>query len=219
MEHPEYIKFASIFFRRKVKKLGLGLIILFSFVMLSCSSLQAGIYLTAVDKKDGDIILQKESEVKSFLEQIKPFSENYIITAYERRGVSFQIRRTKLLSHSYYVITDKDGQYHTLSFYGTKIAFYSEGAWTMDADSDFSSYQAFIEGKNAWDVIEIKTENGIDTAKTAANIITKIESNIKYYFRDHINNKPDYDNCNTALQETLVEIQEADSRVFAKDIL
>jgi hypothetical protein len=72
-----------------------------------------------------------------------------------------------LLTHRYHVITDPlADECHTLSFYGTRIAFYSRGVWTMDTDSDVSSYQGYLIANNNWDVAQIKTENGIDTTKT-----------------------------------------------------
>jgi hypothetical protein len=172
-----------------------------------CSSLQAGIYLSSVDPLKENEILENERGVKSFLADIITAPDNYVIKAYERIGVAFQIKRTRLLTHSFYVISGVNNEYHTLSFYGTKIAFYSEGAWIMDADSDFSSYKMFIEGQNNWDVKEIATKRKIDTERTVSNILSKIDSDITYYYKDHIKNKAERDNCNTALMETLAEIK------------
>ncbi|MDR1210783.1 MAG: hypothetical protein LBK40_00980, partial [Spirochaetaceae bacterium] len=70
---------------------------------------------------------------------------------------------------------------------------------------DRDSYTRYIEGSNTWDVREIKIENGIAVYETARNIIDKINSTVRYYYRDHIKNRPNADNCNTALYETLVE--------------
>ena len=110
------------------------------------------------------------------------------------------------MTHSFYVITKPfTGEYHTLSFYGTKIAIHSKGAWAMDTDSDMSSYSIYTtKGKN-WKIMEIETGNGIDTAATVKNIIGKIDSCVTFYYRDHVKKKPGMNNCNTALWETLVE--------------
>jgi hypothetical protein len=181
--------------------------IIFSvFLFFSCASLQAGLYLSSVNKIDGEQIIINEKYVKTFLENVLNTPDRFIITAYERCGINYQIKRTKLLTHSYYVFTELfNGEYHTLSFYGTKIAFYSRGAWTMDANSDMSSYKNYLDGTNNWDVIQININNGIDTVKTAGNILKKMEREIVYYYRNHIQKKPGKDNCNTALWETVAE--------------
>jgi uncharacterized protein YcsI (UPF0317 family) len=85
------------------------------------------------------------------------------------------------------------------------MAFFSEGSWALDADSDITSYRMHIKGKNKRDVEEVFKEYTIDVKKTAANIIKKIDSGITYYYKDHIVNKPNRENCNTALYETIVK--------------
>ncbi|MDR2730637.1 MAG: hypothetical protein LBB81_07055 [Treponema sp.] len=181
-------------------------IIISVFLFFSCSSLQAGLYLSSVDKVDGDQILVNEKNAKGFLENVLNAPDKYIITAYERCGINYQIKRTKLLTHSYYVFTEPiAGEYHTLSFYGTKIAFYSKGAWSMDADSDMSSYNSYLDGNNKWDVVQIDVRNGVDTTETVKNILGKMDREIIYYYRNHIKKKPGKDNCNTALWETVAE--------------
>jgi hypothetical protein len=177
----------------------------FLSLLLSCSSLQAGIYLSSIDNLDGESIKKNEVAVKAYLESILDEPENYAIRLYERNGISYQFKRTKLIYHSFYVITDSNGIHHTLSFYGTKIAFYSEGAWIMDGDSDKQAYELFVEGENKWDVIEMKSSTGIDLEKTIKNIIRKIENGVTYYYKDHLDNKSGMDNCNTAVYETLVK--------------
>jgi hypothetical protein len=171
----------------------------------SCSSLQAGLYLASIDNLDGTTILKNELEVKKYLEDILNEPEYYTIKAYERTGVSYQIRRTKLIVHSFYVIFEGENNFRTLSFYGTATGFYSEGAWMIDGDSDRGSYIMYTEGENKWDVVETKTNTTINTVETVKNILNKIESNVTYYYKDHIDNRPNVDNCNTALYETLVE--------------
>ncbi|MDR0387175.1 MAG: hypothetical protein LBH57_03985 [Treponema sp.] len=160
--------------------------------------------MASIDKLDGDAILQNELEVKNYLETILNDPEHYMIKAYERTGVSAQIRRTELVVHSFYVIFE-EGDFHTLSFYGTNMGFYSEGAWIMDSNSDRESFIMYTESENKWDVIEIKTTNEIDIVETTKNILDKIKSNVTYYYKDHLDDRPNMDNCNTALYETLAE--------------
>jgi hypothetical protein len=144
------------------------------FAHSSCSSLQAGVYLSSIDKNNGDRFVEEEITVREYLNKILENTGDYAISAYERCGVSYQIRRTRLVTHSYYVITKiSTGEFHTLSFYGTKIAFYSEGAWAMDADSDMTSFVNFSGGNNDWDVIEMYSKNDIDVKETVRNIIKK----------------------------------------------
>jgi hypothetical protein len=166
--------------------------------------LQAGFYLSSVGI-NGREILENEAQVEQYLLAVLRDAGAYTVKAYERTGVSFQIKRTAVYTHAFYVIAADGTEYHTLSFYGTKIAFYSEGAWILDADSDMASYKSFIEGANTWDVAEIVIGRGIDAEQTAANILAKIGSDVAYYYKDHINNKAGRDNCNTALWETLAE--------------
>jgi hypothetical protein len=165
---------------------------------------QAGLYLVSIDNKNGETILQNEPNVKAMLENIVDSFDNYTLKAFIRTGISFQMRRTKLLTHSYYVIMCNNGEYHTLSFYGTKMAFYSEGAWAYDADSDISSYRLYLEGDNKWNVGELFQGKTINTRETLRGIINKINNKITYYYNDHIKDKPRMDNCNTALYETVV---------------
>jgi len=174
-------------------------------VLCSCTSLRAGIYLLTIDKINGEKILQNESSVKNFLQEIINTSEYYTFKIYKRKAINFQFKKTRLLVHSFYAITNNDGEYHTLSFYGTDFDFYSKGAWILDSDADIASYISYLEGKNDWTVEEIKTDNRINVPETAEKIITKIESSITFYYKDHIRDKTNMDNCNTALKETFVE--------------
>ncbi|MDR0877627.1 MAG: hypothetical protein LBN21_06210 [Treponema sp.] len=169
----------------------------------SCSAIKAGLYLSSIDSNDGGKILEKESDVKSFLERILEYPEEYTMHVFSRKGIIYSIKRTKLLTHMYYVINSNDGKFHTLSFYGTDMTFRSQGAWALDAESDFGSYTHFIGKENIWDVEEV--EKTIDVEHTVLNISKKIESDTTYYYRDHIRNRPKMDNCITAVLETLIE--------------
>jgi hypothetical protein len=154
---------------------------------------------------DGDEVLRKEPEVALFLEGILESPEEYRMNAYVRRTLASNIRGSALKRHSFYVINGAGEGYHTLSFSGTGKLFYSEGAWAMDTESDRDSYEKYLNGKNDWEVMEMETINGINTAKTIYNIICKINSNTTYYYKDHIHDKPGTDSCITAIGETLVE--------------
>ena len=173
-------------------------------VFSSCSSIQDRLYLSLIDVKSGDQILANECNVREFLQNILDSPEEYVITAYERCLTKDQRKRTKLMTHSYYVITNPSrNEYHTLSYSGTKFAIYSQGAWAMDTDLDTASYRNYLAGSRRWDVVEIIIVSNIDTEKTVRNIIKKMDEGIHYYYRDHLINKPGLDNCNTALWETL----------------
>jgi hypothetical protein len=170
----------------------------------SCASLQAGMYQIFIED-DEKQILQNEQQVKQYLEFVMNNNDNYIMKTFVRTVFRFQFKKTELMTHRYYVINGPDNEYHTLSFYGTKMTFYSEGAWALDADLDITSYRMYLAGNNKWDVEETTPERGICVLKTIENIIRKMNSTITYYYKDHINDKANVDNCNTALHETLAE--------------
>jgi hypothetical protein len=180
------------------------LLLLTIILFCSCSSLQAGFYLVFIDTSDGETILQKEPDVKNFLESVIDSPEDYSMKVFLRTGIYYQIKRTDLLTHSYYVFISDDGEYHTLSYYGTKMSFNSKGAWALDADSDFNSYILYLREDNKWDVEEVFSGWDINVKQTVENIIDRMESDITYYYRAHLSNKQNADNCNTALYKTIV---------------
>jgi hypothetical protein len=189
---------------KKDIRLVLAILLLAIPLFYSCSSIQAGLYLAFIDDDNGETILQNEPNVRIFLENIINSYEKYSIRAFSRTAVGFQFKRNKLLTHSYYLITCFDEKYNTLSFSGTRFSFYSKGAWVIDSDSDIKSYRMYVENNNNWDLEEIFTEYNIDVRETLTNIINKMDSGITYYYKDHLDNKPNKDNCNTALYETIV---------------
>ena len=196
----------SIFILFNNKKTFIVIISMVKIILLlnSCTSLRTGIYLVSIDSLNGEAILQNEPNVRLFIENVINNYEDYSIKAFERTGLSFQFRRSRLLTHSYYVIIQDDEKFWTLSFYGTQTAFRSEGAWALNADSDMDSYMMYLDGNNKWDVNEIFPENSINVRKTIENIIDKMNSNITFYYRNHIRNRENMDNCNTALYDTIV---------------
>jgi hypothetical protein len=188
---------------RREKNFVLGIMILNIFLIFaSCSSIQNGFYSFFIDS-DGASLVENEPKIKMFLENIVDSYEQYSVKVYERTAIKFGIKRTKLLTHSYYLIINGEEEYHTLSFYGTRMNFYSEGVWALDTETDMESYKKYLEGNNKYDVIEIFTEDAIDVKRTIRNIIDRMNSNITYYYNDHIKNRIDMDNCNTALYETI----------------
>jgi len=186
-----------------MKALRICVFFLFSLLFFSCANFQAGLYLLFIDRYNGKEILNNEPNVKAYLERILASPENYRIEVYKRTGISSQLKRTKLLEHSFYVITDRNGVYHTISFYGTAISFISQGTWAMDADSDLNSYNMYLDNKNKWDVTKVITEE-INVEATVKNIIRKLDMHVTFYYRDHLHKKPNMNNCNTALRETIV---------------
>lgn len=183
-------------------------ILLISFIVTLVKiypGIQAALYLIFIDDLKGETILQNEPNVRKFLENIIEKCENYSMKVSVRTGIYYQIKRTKLLTHTYYVIVSDDGEYHTLSYYGTDMAFSSKGAWALDADSDRNSYTMYLEENNKWDVVEMEfPRNNIDVRQTLRNIINSMDSGVTYYYRAHIKSKPNTDNCNTALFKTIV---------------
>jgi len=181
-------------------------ILLLSFQ--SCASFRNGLYTSFIDKNGGSYFLANENNVREYLENVMLSHENFFIKAYTRNIFTFQFKKTKLLFHSFFVISDNAGEYHTISFYGSDVDVYSRGVWVMDTSADTAAYNAFISKKNNWDVSEIVKANGINTERTVRNIITMIDNNVCYYYKNHIKSKPDMHNCNTALDETLVGNEE-----------
>jgi hypothetical protein len=188
---------------RRKKKFVLGIMVINILVFSSCSSIQAGFYSFFIDS-NREFLVENEPKVKVFLKNIVDSYEQYSVKVYARTATRFGMKRTRLLTHSYYLIIRKrEKEYHTLSFYGTKMEFYSEGVWALDTETDMESYKKYLEGNNKYDVIEVFTEDVIDARRTIRNIIDRIDSNVTYYYNDHIKDKGDVDNCNTALYETV----------------
>jgi hypothetical protein len=162
-----------------------------------------GIYVSTMDGYDGEALLRKEDGVKPYLKQIAVAPENHTIQAFIRRAIAHNIGRTKLAAHTFYVIHGADGRFHTLSFYGTARTFYSRGTWALDTEADMDSYMSFVNGANKWAVIELETRNGIDVNGTVLNILVKIDSDTTYYYKDHVRDKLNMNNCITALADTI----------------
>jgi hypothetical protein len=170
----------------------------------SCTTIKIGIELLLRDL-DGSGLIENERRVKNILETILFTPENYTMTGYTRRVFSPELKRTPSLYHSFYTITGNDMPFITLSFSGTKKRIKSEGVWAVNTESDMKSYVSFKYGTNEWEVQEIPINKGINTGMTIKNIIYRIDNNIDYYYNDHKNNMDGMENCNTALQNTLVE--------------
>jgi hypothetical protein len=189
-----------------VKIITAGTVLFHIAVSAGCSSLQAYMYVLAADY-DGNAVLKKEGEVKKLLLDILGNAGEYRMKAYTRTAISFKVKKTALTTHSFYVITRAGETYQTLSFSATGKGAVSEGAWTINTDTDVSSYGEYLNGENRWRVEEIPIEREIDTLKTLSNVLEKMTSNTTYYFMAKVNAHDKRDNCNTALLETLAETQ------------
>jgi len=173
-------------------------------MLVSCASLHAYIIVLTTEY-DGNIVIENEENVALFLENIIQNHADYSIMAFNRKAISYKVKKTHNTTHSFYVIYTADGIYHTLSFSATGKWATSKGAWAMDTETDIASYIDYLDGNNKWEVEEIMTNNGINTLLTITNVLLKLRGDTTYYFRSKINNNDNYDNCNTALLETLVE--------------
>jgi hypothetical protein len=154
---------------------------------------------------DGKIVIENEKNVKLYLENIIQNYDDYSMRAFNRKAISYKVKKTPGTTHSFYVIYTADGNYHTLNFSATGKWATSQGAWAMDTEADITSYIDYTAGKNRWEIEEMATRNGINTLSTVKNILIKIRGNSIFYFRSKVNVNNKTDNCNTALRETLAE--------------
>ena len=178
---------------------------LLSILFVSCSTLRAGYELIAVDF-DGKEILNNEVNVREKLIDVLSEQEKYTMTGFTRKTISPKVDRTPFHFHSFYIVTCDEDEYFTLSFSGTRKWMRSTGAWAINTHSDVISYHSYLFEENEWDVQEITVQNGINTELTLRNIIDKIDDyRLTYYYKDHLDDEDDMENCNTALQNTLVE--------------
>jgi hypothetical protein len=145
--------------------------VFFLGLLTSCSTLKAGIFLSSIDPEDMKKPLQKESEVKYFLQQVYEHPENYTMSAYTRTAIKSDIKKSKTFMHAFYVINSHDGQFYTLSFNGTGFSPYSQGVWAINTESDSGSYKSYLQGENIWTVEEIMTEDTIKVKETIFNVL------------------------------------------------
>jgi len=179
------------------------LLILITLISASCSTLKVGVNMLMY-KLDGAALINNEQVVKNRLEDILLEPENYSMRGYTRRVFSPELNRTAYLYHSYFVVIKNDRTAFTLSFTGTKKWPQSIGVWAINTDFDTSSYNSYLHGNNEWDVQEIYIKNGINIEMTIRNILYRIENNYNYYYNDHRKDKRGKENCNTAMQNTMV---------------
>jgi hypothetical protein len=174
------------------------------FILESCASLQAYMIVLSSDY-DGETVLENEKDVRFTVEQMYNDASQYTMKAFERKAISYEVKKTETTTHSFYLITREDFPFQTLSFSATGKWATSVGAWAMNTETDVSSYEAYLSGENIWEVSEIKTQNGINTKETLGNVLTKMQSDTTYYFKSKANKDDKIDNCNSALLETLAE--------------
>ena len=182
----------------------IAIIILPACILASCTRLHAYAIVLATEY-DGNIVIESEKDVVSYLEKVIENHSDYSMRAFDRRAISNRVKKTPDTTHCFYVIYTADETYHTLSFSATGKWATSKGAWAMDTESDIASYIDYLRGNNGWEVEEITPNNDINTLLTIKNVLSKIRSNTTYYFRSKINKNDNHDNCYTALFETIVE--------------
>ena len=193
---------------RRVKKMAIFAAVWWVLLLLtSCTTVRAGAYRLSDNNQNDDCLIQNERLVRRFLENVINSYENYSMRAYARTGLSYRQTRSRLFTHSFYVIishNEENNRYYTLSFYGTRMAPFSRGVWAINTNADISSYRLYLAGDNRWDVEEIYTDKVIDVRKTLANIISMIDSETGFFFMNHILSSSGRHNCNTALHGTIV---------------
>ena len=171
------------------------MILLPVLITVSCSSLQT-FPNRQPDKNQPSIIASLQETIET--------RENFSINVFSRRAFTPLFKQTKLLTHSFYAIILENDEFFTLSFCGKRSIFYSDGIWILNRKTDIKSYNLFLNGKNRWEVNYLYPENAIDAFMTLDNIIKTIKTGAKYYYRDHLKDKPNSLNCVTAINETIV---------------
>lgn len=186
------------------------LIIIKSIFLASLSyvlkAIQGSLYIMFIDRRGGEHFLKNEGNVRVFLENILKRPDDYFLSAYERTLLRQQRKRTKIFSHSFFLITNiSSGENHTLSYFGTRFAFHSQGAWALNAVNDIASYFSYVIDSKKWDTSKI--DINIDTPGTVQNILEKMDSGVTYFFPSHVRPKTGFENCNTALWDVLAKKQ------------
>jgi len=183
----------------------IAIIILPVCILTSCAFLHAWSIALATEY-DGNIVIKNEKNVVLYLENVIENYGDYSMRAFNRKAISYKVKKTPSTIHYFYVIYTVDETYHTLSFSATGKGPTSKGAWAMDTETDIASYIEYLNENNRWEIEEVITNNPINTLLTIKNILSKIHSkNITWYFRSKINKNNKHDNCYTGLFETLVE--------------
>ena len=152
-----------------------------------------------------EAIIQEEKKVEVYVRRIEQDPNNYSIEAYQRKALAPYLRKKDVVAtHSLYVINEKStGVTSTLSFNGTGYTLYSEGAWKLNSKTDVEGWENYKNGFNNYDMEIFLSKEVINVKETAGKIIDSINSNTKYYALDHVFDKPNMENCNTALYSTV----------------
>ena len=180
---------------------------LFAFILISAPfrAFLHGYGIALFTKYDHKKTIENEKIVVSNLKDIVQNHGDYTMRAFNRKAISYKVRKTSETTHSFYVIYKPDGTFETLSYSATGKFATSKGVWVMNTETDISSYTEYSQGNNRWEVEEYKINNGINTLMTINSVLAKTQDNIKYFFRAKVNKNDKYDNCNTSVLETLVE--------------
>ena len=160
--------------------------------------------LSVNEKKVSSKLLKNEKNVETFVRDIEKNPDNYYIEIFQRRAMG-KGKKTELMTHTLYLVTNKvTGEKSTLSFNGSLMWFYSQGAWGLNTSKDLKGLDSYINGNNDYDMSLYTSGDKIDVQQTAANIINSIYSDTTYYFKDHLEDKYNMENCNTGVFETEV---------------
>ena len=180
-------------------------IIIITLLAVNITPLRVGVDFI-LREFDGNSLIENEGNVRQHLLTILDAPENYSIAAFTRKAISLDLEKTDDLYHSFFVLRSRHLPFFfTLSFSGTDKWFFSQGAWAINSDYDIASYVTYRHGNNEWDVEEMFIENGINLEMTLRTIIQRIEDGIiSYFYNDHIDYRPNMENCNTAMFNTIV---------------
>jgi len=70
-------------------------------------NVQAVLYVLLIDKNGGNTLLQKECTVKAYLTEVASVPDDYNITTFERCLLKYQPKKTKMMTHAYYLFAKK----------------------------------------------------------------------------------------------------------------
>lgn len=168
--------------------------------------------------------------VVEYLQEVASDSGRYEIKAYNRNPFTADHKKNIFVFHCYYGIF-KDGEFqHTIGFSQTPGNAVYHSCWILDKIGDMESIDLYFRGTNEWNVEEyVKNGCVLDTDKTVAKIMKKINKMTKFWGASSVRDFPWYmqilvwtlpipvipagtvfigsigkDNCSTTVLETMV---------------
>ena len=85
-------------------------------------------FIALTTEYDGNAVIQNEGKVAAYLEHVIQNAGGYTMRAFNRKAISYKVRKTAGTTHIFYVIYLPDGSFHTLSFSATGKWAVSQGA-------------------------------------------------------------------------------------------